>query len=176
MLAQYLVLCIFTWCRVYMALLHQINLATPAIYSISILLAGLTCGPFVMGPLPVNLLLVFLYLAAALWAWCGRMDPYGTDWEELTRERVRSELLDGAAMSAWRGLSPNASKEESDVAAERAFRRLDTDGSGVIELGEAMRLPSAACACTPPCGAPCSASWSAPAASTIRSSCAPSGT
>ena len=51
LLTQYMVLCIFTWCRVYMTLFRAINIAMPVVYSLSITLAGFTTGTVVLGPL-----------------------------------------------------------------------------------------------------------------------------
>jgi Ca2+-binding EF-hand superfamily protein len=140
LLAQYLVLCIFTWCRVYMMLIQALNFASGGMYSLSITLAGFTTGSFVLGPLAVVYFVGYAALAAALWRWSGAMDLHGIEWEELTRERVRAQLLDVKAMSAWKGLPANATKAESDSAAARAFRQLDKDGSGVLETHEAARL------------------------------------
>ena len=144
-LAQYLVLCIFTWVRVHIFLLHRINLGTPCNYTLAVFLAGVTVLPFIMGPLSFLFsMIISRYLSAVLWAWCGEMDYHGTDWAELTRERVRSSelLVDTADMDAWRGLPPNATKEESEEAALAAFRIVDRDNNGVIDLAEAQRLLS----------------------------------
>jgi hypothetical protein len=137
LLTQYMVLCIFTWCRVYMTLFRAINIAMPVVYSLSITLAGFTTGTVVLGPLgsarpscgapgtcaagrratacpswrrqlpkpdaprapsPLLRCLAFLSLSAVLWRWSADIDLYGTEWEELTRERVRSQLFDATAM------------------------------------------------------------------------------
>jgi Ca2+-binding EF-hand superfamily protein len=70
------------------------------------------------------------------------MSADGVEWEELTRERVRAQLLDTAAMSAWKGLPPGHSKADSDAAAARTFRALDADGSGLLGVREAEALLS----------------------------------
>jgi hypothetical protein len=40
LMQQYLILCIFTWCRVFIPLLSVVNFGTGALYSLSISLAG----------------------------------------------------------------------------------------------------------------------------------------
>lgn len=140
LLTQYLVLCIFTWCRVYMVLLRSLNFATGAMYSLSITLAGFTTGAFVLGPLCIIEFIAFLSLAAALWRWSADCSLYGVCYEELTREHVRAELLDTSAMSAWKGIASDASVEESLEAARKAFDRIDKDKSGSLDAGEVQRL------------------------------------
>ena len=133
-------LCIFTWCRVYMVLLRSLNFATGAMYSLSITLAGFTTGAFVLGPLAIVEFVAYLSLAAYLWRWSANCSLYGVCYEELTRERVRAELLDTAAMSAWKGIANDASVEESEAAARKAFDRIDKDKSGSLDAGEVGRL------------------------------------
>ena len=140
LLAQYLVLGIFTWCRVYMALLGSFNFATGAVYSLSIILAGFTTGTFVMGPLAIVVYIFFLSISAALWRWSLGCSLYSTTYEELTRERVRTQLLDTAAMNAWKGLGAHATAEESAAAARKAFDRIDKDRSGALDPEEVVPL------------------------------------
>ena len=98
---------------------------------------GLTTFGFILGPLASIYTIVYPSTAALLWRWsAGITSAQGTEWEELTRERVRAALLDTAAMNEWKGLSARASKEESDAAAHQAFSRLDKDQSGSLDPTE----------------------------------------
>ena len=140
LLAQYLVLCIFTWCRVYMALFRSLNFAMGALYSLSITLAGVTTGALVLGPLSVLEIVIFLALAASLWCWSANCSVYSVAYEELTREHKRTELLDVSAMNAWKGIANGANDEESEAAARKAFDRLDVNRDGVLDANEVVRL------------------------------------
>ena len=166
LLQQYLILCIFTWCRVFIPLLMAVNFGTGALYSLSISLAGarpcrvplpafaagrltdwltparagITIFPYVLGAGGPSFFFLFIAVAAFLWAWSADIEFDSPEWAEITTEHVRNQLFDPAAMSSWKGLPPGATKEQSDAAAQRAFDALDNDGSGSLDRAEVMDL------------------------------------
>ena len=141
LLKQYLILCIFTWGRVYLfTLLYVLKFMEDVVYTISILLAGLTIFPFVIGPMGIFLGLCYFTLCGVLWRWSLGVSMHDPQWAEVTQERRGTELFNAPAMAAWRGIGPNATKEESRAAALRAFCVLDSDGSGTLDECEAAKL------------------------------------
>ena len=142
LLQQYLILCIFTWCRVFIPLLSALHFGTGALYSLSISLAGITIFPYVLGAGGPSFFFAFITAAAFLWAWAADVRFDSPEWADITAEHARKQLFDPAAMSAWKGVPPGASKEVSEAAARRAFDALDEDGSGTLDRGEVMALLS----------------------------------
>ena len=133
-IAQYIVLCIFTWCRVYIAVIGLLNYGTACVYTLSISLAGLTMFPHVLGA-PANcagmtsltrhpgpnapiIFISYLSFTAVLWAWTAGVSFDSMEWAELTSEGVRLELFDYEAMARWRNLSANATPEVRSDAAD----------------------------------------------------------
>jgi Ca2+-binding EF-hand superfamily protein len=139
-LSQYLILCIFTWCRVYIALFSAINFATQIVYSLSIALAGITIMPHVLGPLGPLYFAAVLAISAYAWAWSADITFDSPEWAEITAEHVRAQLFDHYAMDEWKGLSKDATVEESDAAALKAFQAMDQDKSGYLDRSEVVDL------------------------------------
>ena len=139
-LGQYLTLCIFTWCRVFIPLLGHINFGRRCVYSLSISLAGIVIFPHVLGPLGPLYFAVFITMTAFCWAWSADISFESAEWEDITSEKVRVQLFDRDAMNAWKGLAPDATAEESDAAALKAFKSMDNDGSGFLDRSEVMEL------------------------------------
>ena len=142
LMQQYLILCIFTWCRVFIPLLSVVHFGTSALYSLSISLAGITIFPYVLGAGGPSFFFAFITGAAFLWAWSADLSFDSPEWAEITAEHVRNQLFDPAAMSSWKGVPPGATKEQSEAAARRAFDALDSDGSGTLDAAEVMDLLS----------------------------------
>lgn len=141
LLQQYLILCIFTWCRVYQYMMLQVNVGVPALYTVGIAAAGLTIVPFVIGPFAILLNIFFIYLCAQLWRWSlGGVPVTHPEYVELTMELVRSQLFDVDQMSKWKGLPADASTKENKEAARAAFELLDADKSGLIERSEVLQV------------------------------------
>ena len=130
LLGQYLVLCIFTWCRVYIFILSSINFGLDVQYSLAISLAGITIFPHVLGPLGPFYFAVFITCSAFAWAWSANIGFDSPEWSAITAERARKQIFDHNAMSAWKGLAEDASEEESNAAALRAFKAIDSNGDG----------------------------------------------
>ena len=140
LLGQYLTLCIFTWCRVFIPLLGHINFGRRCVYSLSISLAGIVIFPHVLGPLGPLYFAVFIAMTAFCWAWSADISFESAEWEDITSEKVRVQLFDRDAMNAWKGLAPDATAEESDAAALKAFKSMDNDDSGFLDRSEVMEL------------------------------------
>ena len=139
-LGQYLTLCIFTWCRVFIPLLGAINFGRDCVYSLSISLAGIVIFPHVLGPLGPLYFAVFITMTAFTWAWSADIGFESPEWEDITSEHARVQLFDRKAMDAWKGLAPDATAEESNAAALKAFKAMDNDDSGFLDRSEVMDL------------------------------------
>ncbi|MBL9039886.1 MAG: hypothetical protein JNG84_15315, partial [Archangium sp.] len=141
--STFLVFNVYVWCRVYYFIFDKVGLFAGARYSVSILAAGLTTTPALLGP---NAILV-LFTGVAVYLVCERLF-FSTDsvsWAEVVREKAR----DSALPDDVRALFSGEATESDASASDEFFTRLDRDGDGVLRpaevkqaMADAMLAPS----------------------------------
>lgn len=142
--ATFLIFNIYVWCRIYYFLFDKLGLFRGDRYSVTIILAGLTTAPVVLG-LPSVMVIVLgcgLYMALYWLFFLRRTDG----WGDFVRESARDSAIPEEVRALWR--TPAQQSDES--AARDLFARLTDKQTGIIEhaavatvLKEA-NLPSAA--------------------------------
>jgi hypothetical protein len=124
--STFLVFNIYVWCRIYYYLFERYDLFPDSKYSVSILAAGVTALPGVLGPTaPLAIaapIAVYMALYSALFI------RSRAEFLEFVRERSRDNAFDPGALNLW-----DESAEEADAAAARRFfAGLDKDGDGQL--------------------------------------------
>lgn len=130
LVSTFLIFNIYVWCRVYYFLFDKFGFFPDSKYTISILLAGLTTAPAVIGPGAVLALAaccgVHLLLHAVLL-------PFGPgELADFIRERPRDSTHSRSLTEPWTQSIPLG----DHAAARRHFTRLDSDGDGTLDLRE----------------------------------------
>ena len=137
----YLVLNIFTWCRIYLAMMFRNNIAPGYEYTISIVLASVTICPAIMGPAGGVAVLVMFAVILEVTRFLHGIDAYHPKYLELLIERDRNKIIvDTTAHSKWRGIAKDTDPKTDLAAARTMFKSLDTDSSGFIEACEVIAL------------------------------------
>jgi len=124
--ATFLVFNIYVWCRIYYYLFERYDLFPDSKYSVSILAAGVTALPAVLGPTAP------LAIAAPIAVYMALYSAFfirsRAEFLEFVRERSRDHAFDPLAPNPW-----DESTDEADLAsARRFFADLDRDGDGSL--------------------------------------------
>lgn len=132
--ATFLVFNVYVWCRIYYFLFDKLGLFQGARYSVTIIMAGLTTTPVVLGP-PAMLVLLQGAAIYMLLYWLISLRRSGR-WPEFVREAARDSALSAEVRALW--------ESGSDVgdprAVEELFARLDSDGDGRLSAAEVKKL------------------------------------
>lgn len=131
--ATFLVFNVYVWCRVYYYLFDKVGLFAGARYSVSILAAGLTTTPAVLGPNAIVVLALGCAISMLLTWLCFARGP--GQWAELVREKAR----DSALPDEVRGLFLGAAEADAQ-AADTFFDTLDADHDGALTIDELKTL------------------------------------
>ncbi|MFK7800067.1 MAG: cyclic nucleotide-binding domain-containing protein, partial [Anaerolineae bacterium] len=142
LLNTYLALNIYAWVRIYYFVFEKFGLFENHIYSFSVLAAGFTVIPAILGPagnlVVVGYVLLYILLYKALYP----ADAIGYNLQE----NARLSLIDEEARELWETetLGEQAEKTfESRVSrdlAERVYEALDKDESGCLGKGEVRKM------------------------------------
>lgn len=131
----------YAFVRIMYFLLGRTHAFRGSAYTVSVILGGTVTLPFVLGPIAPYVLVGIVMFYLALYYVIVR--PNGSEWTALFVEHIRRSLVP-QLQEAWSrlgqgfpdGLSP---REEAEI----AFRRLDVDGSGSLDLEEIESLLAA---------------------------------
>ncbi len=132
--STFLVFNVYVWCRIYYFLFDKLGLFQGARYSVTIIMAGLTTTPAILGA-PAMLVLVQGCAIYMLLYWLVDLRGSGR-WGDFVREAAR----DSAQSAEVRALWDTGHGEDDARAAEELFVRLDTDEDGRISAAEVKKL------------------------------------
>lgn len=142
--ATFLVFNIYVWCRIYYFIFDKIGLFRGDRYSITIILAGLTTAPVLLGLSSVLVIVVGCGLYMILyWLFFLRK---GDGWSDFVREAARDSAIPDDVRALWK----RPAQEPQEQAARNLFDLLDEDHDGFLEGGavatllKESKLPAAA--------------------------------
>lgn len=139
-LLSYLALCIYTWCRVWIKFMLDLNFARGNEYTLGIFLAGLTIVPTLAGPAAILITLsCFAMLGYGTLSY-NRLDPYDRRYTVLMIENAREGTLTAAARSSWAVGASADDKDADRAAAQCMFTQMDKDNSGRLDREEVLAL------------------------------------
>lgn len=134
-LDQYLVICGFTWVRIYLVMFYVYGLAPGNEYTIGVVLAFITTMPSISGPTGV-LIAVFYVVCAELTRAFNGVSIHHPRFRQLLVEIDRNRVFNSSSHQDETG-----DVKASDVADARAyFDKLDGDRNGTIDLVEIKSL------------------------------------
>jgi Ca2+-binding EF-hand superfamily protein len=130
----WIILQTYAYVRIMYFLLGRAKAFRGSAYTVAVLVGGMITGPFVLGPIAPFFIVVIVTFYLALYFLVMR--PSKEEWSALFVEHLRRSLVP-RLQDAWprvgivvpAGLTP---REE----AQFAFQRLDSDGSGSLDLAE----------------------------------------
>ena len=131
--STFLVFNIYVWCRIYYYLFERYDLFPDSKYSVSILAAGVTALPGVLGPTATLAIAAPIAVYMALYATLFIRSR--AEFLEFVRERSRDNAFDQGEVNLW-----DESADEADAAAARRFfASLDKDGDGQLTSDDLAR-------------------------------------
>lgn len=132
----FLIFNIYVWCRVYYYLFDAMKIFTGSKYTVSILAAGMTTLPAMMGP--SSMLALTLFIATYMVAYRRLYVTNEAGYDDFVRERARDTAISREMLSLWRKTVDPATDEKL---ARRYFDLLDQDHNGILmsaEVGHAL--------------------------------------
>lgn len=127
----FLIFNIYVWCRIYFWAFDALKLFSTMKYTISILAAGVTVVPAVLGPLTFVAIAVFIGVYTIIYrAFYIRSNAEYTDF---VREKARDAALSPEMLALW---DRQPSPQEDEKAARRFFELLDVNKSGTLAAEE----------------------------------------
>lgn len=138
----YLALCIFTWTRVYILCCMVLNILHDNEYTVSILMAGVTLFPFLMGPSSIALFLIGITLGFLIVRKLSKVDRFDSIYLALLHEHQYgvAELTEFAKARQHAGVFLDR-KDDLKVATT-VFSLWDTQNLGYIEVNQLTYLRS----------------------------------
>jgi CRP-like cAMP-binding protein/Ca2+-binding EF-hand superfamily protein len=135
--STFLIFNIYGWCRIYYFIFDKFGLFQGARYSVTILSAGLTTAPVVLGSsgMPMMVIGCGVYMALS-WVFFLRR---GGDWREFVREAARDSTVPDELRALW--LAPNPSRDRQ--AAQECFASLEGGADGAVANVALERLLTA---------------------------------
>ena len=124
--STFLVFNIYVWCRIYYYLFERYDLFPDSKYSVSILAAGVTALPGVLGPTATLAIAAPVAVYIALYSMLFIKNR--AEFLEFVRERSRDNAFDPGEANLW----DEAADEADAGAARRFFTLLDKDGDGQL--------------------------------------------
>lgn len=134
LVCTFLVFNVYVWCRIYYFVFDKLGLFAGARYSVSIVAAGLTTTPAILGPNAIVVLFLGCAISMVLVKLFFLRGP--TAWADFVRERARDSALPDEVRSLFFG----AATEHDDRAAEAFFDHLDADRDGALSTDDIKRL------------------------------------
>ncbi len=140
----FLIFNIYVWCRIYFYVFDGLKLFASEKYTISILAAGMTVVPAVLGPMTFMALVAFICIYIVLYRKLYITSP--SQYNEFVRERARGAAISPEMLALWES---NADPAEEEKICKRYFTILDVDKNGTLEGEEidnalgAANLPAA---------------------------------
>jgi Ca2+-binding EF-hand superfamily protein len=141
-LNTYMVLNIFTYCRIYHLVFFRNNYLPGVEYSISIFLAGLTIMPFIAGPAGVFVLICAISLNFELIRSWNGVSAFNPAFQKLLAESTRYTIVDPEEHMKFTGIADMSklTAAQNKKAAKAVFDKIDQDQNGYIDLDEVVEL------------------------------------
>jgi Ca2+-binding EF-hand superfamily protein len=130
----WIILQTYAYVRIMYFLLGRTNAFRGSAYTVAVLVGGMITGPFVLGPIAPFFIVVIVALYLALYFLLMR--PSEEEWSALFVEHLRRSLVP-RLQDAWPRIGiaiPEGLTRREE--ATFAFQRLDSDGSGSLDLDE----------------------------------------
>ncbi len=129
----------YAFVRIYGLLIHKSGTFKDSIYTVSVLMAGATITPFILGPAgPIAILFVILIYLGIYRIVIGAGKA---QWELLFEEKERRSLIDPQMRNLWIARHLSSGINSSSVENARiVFDHLDKNKSGSLSLSEVEDL------------------------------------
>lgn len=135
--STFLIFNIYVWCRIYYFVFDKFGLFQGSRYSVTILSAGLTTAPVILGSSGMPMIVIGCAVFMALsWVFFLRKDG---DWQAFVREAARDSAVPDEVRALW--LAPNPGHERQ--AAQECFASLEGGKDGRVAPDAVARLLTA---------------------------------
>lgn len=131
--STFLVFNVYVWCRIYYFLFDKLGLFQGARYSVTILIAGLTTTPAILGA-PSMLVLVQGCAVYMLLYWLFSLRRSG-GWLDFVREAARDATISSEVRALW-----DSGGDDDPRLCLALFERLDGDKDGRLSAAEVRSL------------------------------------
>lgn len=131
----------YAFVRIYGMLINVSGTFKDSIYTVSVLAAGATITPFILGPSgPASILIIVLIY---LGFYKLIMKAEGQHWQDLFEEKERRSLIDPNMRNLWVAKHLSSALSGSSVEnAKVVFSHLDKNNSGSLSMEEVQQLLS----------------------------------
>ncbi|MFI5311016.1 MAG: cyclic nucleotide-binding domain-containing protein [Gemmatimonadales bacterium] len=132
--ATFLIFNVYVWVRVYYFTFVLTGLFGEAKYSVSVLAAGLTTVPLMLGPTAILMIGAAVLMHYLLYRGLV-LEPTSEAVADFVRERARDVAVNDDVLELW----ANDDASDDDASAETYFKSLDRDRDGFLDAKDLRR-------------------------------------